>query len=138
MTDVEYTNQISAPEDTDVFSILPEKLSSPSFFRSHLEDQRLVISFFVDKAKIHETEQIDKLLTSPLLSPTVSIPSLLSRIWITKSIPEKARIIALERFTNHLASSFDFQAFLPHLLVPLSDSSNSIRLAAANELRVLH
>jgi len=140
MMDVESDNQMTAPEDTDIFSILPAKLPSSSFFINNSEDQKAIINYFVRKAKIDETEQLDKLLTSPVLSSTISIPTLLSRIWISKFHPEKARLSALQRFTSHLTKdlSLDFQGFIPHLLVALSDPSKSIREQAAKAITVLH
>jgi hypothetical protein len=141
MADVEYENQITAPEETDIFSTLPDKLASPSFFVGNTEDQKRIINYFSDKAKIDETEQIDNLLASSLLSSRISIPALLGKIWITKSFPEKTRITALQRFTTHLttsAPSLDFQGFIPHLLAALSDSAKPIREQGAKGIAVLH
>lgn len=137
--DIEYSNTATTTEvSAEVFPPLPKELSTPSFFVLNSSEQNVVLEHFLKLARSGNQEEIDKLLTSPLLSSSpVSIPSLLSRVWNSYSNPLRARVIALNRFASHLAnagSSLDFQGFLPHLIAALSSTANDVREAAAASL----
>ena len=136
-TDAQDANSISL----DRWSSLPEELSNPSFFASSAE-HLLILDLFVDAAKIGNTDNLDKLLSSsPLSKSPITLPSLFSRVWMTVSYSASVRSIALKRFAQHLrgmGSNLDFQGFIPHIIAGLSDYSKDIREAAANSLIAVH
>jgi hypothetical protein len=141
MMDIEYTNGQDPKKIilADSWTSLPEELSNPSFFAYHPE-QEAILDYFVNSVKAASTSQLDKLLASTLLNKSpVSLPSFLARAWTTVSYPTRVRVTALNRFTQLSATSnsYDFQGFIPHLVVALSDNSKEIRSAAATVITTL-
>jgi hypothetical protein len=142
MMEIDYTDPQGENSITlDRWSSLPEELSNPSFFASSPE-QLFILDLFVNAAKIGNTNDLDKLLASSLLSKSpISLPSLFARIWMTVSYSASVRSTALNRFAQHLhdmGSNLDFQGFIPHIIAALSDYSKDIREAAANSLTAVH
>jgi hypothetical protein len=127
--------------EADLWSLLPEELSNPSFFLNTPE-HTLIVQYFVDMATSDNLQRLDKLLSFPVLMKSpVSLPSLLARVSITVSYSIRVRATALNRFTQHLDvadSTLDFQGFIPHLIATLSDTSKDIRDAAATAVTALH
>ena len=141
MRDIEYSDMTNAESSFDRLSTLPEELSNLSLFipsAQHL----LILELFVDAVQIGSTQNVEKLLSSSLLSQQpLSVPSLLARVWLTLPYSTIVRTSALDRFTQHLigmGSGLDFQGFIPYLISALSDYSKDIRDAAANALTALH
>jgi|SRR5579859_1897892 len=132
MMEIEYT---ATPTKTvDPWSLLPEELSQPSFF-IYSPEQDPVIAAYVEYTDTNNHFQLDKLLNSKLLAKSkVILPSLLARIWTTPSYSVRARVSAIDNFTLKVISAstkFDYQAFIPLLIVALVDSSKDIRSTAA-------
>lgn len=123
------------------WSSLPEELSYPSLFASSAE-HLLILDLFVDALKIGNTDDLDKLLSSPLLlKSSITLPSLFARVWMTVSYSASVRSKALNRLAQYLrgmGSNLDFQGFIPHIIAGLSDYSKDIREAAANLLTAIH
>ena len=140
MLDIEYTNGHNLTADAvDLWASLPEELSAPSFF-TYQPEHELILDHFLDAAKAQDTATLDKLLSLPLLTKSpVSSPSLFARIWTTVSCPVRVRVDCLIRFTRLVGTelSYDFQGFIPHLIVGLSDASKEIRSAAAHAISAL-
>jgi hypothetical protein len=142
MMEIEYTNGHDANGITtvDPWPLLPEALSHPSFFTYHSK-QDPVLGIFVDAATTENTSKLNRLLSSEfLIKNRVSLPSLFARVWTTSSFPAGARATALNRFTLLLAaadSSYDYQGFLPHLIVALCDTSKEVRASASYVISAL-
>src|SRR5947199_3317217 len=141
MIEVEYTEPLVVGlEAVDSWSSLPEELSNPSFFMFSAEHV-LILDLFCEAARQSDSPKLDNLLSLKLLTQSlVSVPSLLARVWTGVSYSGRARITALDRFTQQLqkGSSLDFQGFTPHLIIALSDPSKEIRNDAANAMQALH
>jgi hypothetical protein len=141
MKDVESTDSGPTNAVVDLWSTLPEELSNPSFFVSTPEST-LILNLFQEVVISSNLIQQEKLLSSPLVTKSpITLPSLLARVWLTASYPLQVRQFALNHFRTYLSSapvSHDFQGFIPHLIAALSDSSDSIRAAAASAVNVLH
>src|SRR5579862_126224 len=138
MAEVEYTNGRTTDKDADLSSHLPSTLPSPSFFVYDSPDHTTVVDYFVRMTKVGDTNAIDDLLASPFLTESsVSLPSLLARVWISPSHPVHARLAALQQYItlmqNQVASQ-DFQGFIPHLIAVLADSNKDVRAAGANAI----
>jgi hypothetical protein len=142
MMEIEYTEAQDADlAEADLWSLLPEELSNPSFFLDTPEHS-LMVQYFVDMAQSENHQNLVKLLSSPVLQKSpLSVPSLLARVFITVSYSIRVRATALNRFTaflNVVDSTLDYQGFIPHLIATLSDTSKDIRDAAANAVTALH
>jgi hypothetical protein len=142
MMEIEYTNGHDENSITtvDPWSLLPEELSHPSFLTCHSEHDP-ILDIFVDVATTENSLKLNKLLSSEFLNKNaVSLPSLFARVWTTSSYSARTRATALNRFTLLLAaadSSYDYQGFLPHLIVALCDTSKEVRAAATYAISAL-
>jgi U3 small nucleolar RNA-associated protein 10 len=141
MAEVEAIESEATNPTLDLWSTLPDELSNPSFFVSTPESTA-VLNLFQEVVISGNSIQQEKLLSSPLLTKSpITLPSIFARVWTTLSYPLRVRQLALTHFSTFLSSppfSHDFQGFIPHLIVALSDSSDSIRAAAASSVRVLY
>jgi hypothetical protein len=142
MMEIDYTDPQDANSiELDQWSSLPEELSNPSFFAPSAQHLSL-IDLFVDAVKIGNNDNLEKLISSSLLSKSpIALPSLFARVWMTVSYSASVRSTALNRFAQHLrgmGSNLDFQGFIPHIIAGLSDYSKDIREAAANSLTAVH
>jgi HEAT repeat len=143
MTGIEYPDRtdVDVTEAINPWSSLPEELSNPSFFISNT-DHGVILDFFVSAVRSGNVDNLEKLLSSPLLSISpLTLPSLLARIWTTVSYSIRTRTTALTKFNQLLSiaePTFDFQGFIPHLIASLSDSSPEVRDATATAVTALH
>jgi len=139
MDEIEYSTPKES--ESDPWSSLPTELSNPTFFTISSEHTS-ILDTFANTAKSVSEMRLETLLSSSLLTQSpVSVPSFYARIWTTPSYPVRARTIALDHFMLHLkerASSSDFQGFIPHLIVAISDLSKEVRDVAANVLTAMH
>jgi hypothetical protein len=139
MDEIEYSTP-NEPE-SDPWSSLPTELSNASFFTISPEHNSILDAFATTAKSVSEMK-LETLLSSDLLAQSpVSIPSFYARVWTTLSYPARARTIALDHFILHLkekAPTSDFQGFIPHLIVAISDLSKDVRDAGANALTALH
>ena len=139
MEEIEHTQPAEA--DSDPWSSLPAELSNPSFF-TFSQEHRSILDRFANTANSISEMKLESLLSSDLLAKSpISIPSFYARIWTTFSYPIHARTISLDRFTMYIkekAPTSDFQGFIPHLIIALSDLSKEIRDAGANALTAVY